>query len=175
MSAPPDGTGRRRTARLQLDLPAEEHLPDLVALWRDPVVTATLGGPRDDDAVRGLLDAMVTHRRDHGWGWWILRDRADGTFLGYGGIRCATFDERPEVELGYAFVAAPFLLRAAGPHRRIEIVVYPVGIHRIDAHETRRAFRGRGLQRVFQPGKVRRTAAVARDGFPANQHPIAVH
>lgn len=103
---PDPGRAGRRTARLRMELPGPDHLPDLIALWQDPLVTATLGGPRLPDAVQGLLDAMITHRRDYGWGWWILRDGVTGSFLGYGGIRRATFDDRPETELGYALVAA---------------------------------------------------------------------
>ena len=101
----PPRIGAHLTARLRLEVPAAADLLDLIRLWQDPLVTATLGGPRDPDAVQGLLDAMITHRAQHGWGWWILHDRETGGFLGYGGIRRATFDELPEVELGYALVA----------------------------------------------------------------------
>jgi ribosomal-protein-alanine N-acetyltransferase len=106
-SVPPDRSrvGTHLTARLRLEIPSGADLADLIRLWQDPLVTATLGGPRNPDAVQGLLDAMITHRAQHGWGWWILRDRETGDFLGYGGIRRATFDELPEIELGYALVA----------------------------------------------------------------------
>ena len=106
-SVPPDRSrvGAHLTARLRLEIPSGADLADLILLWRDPLVTATLGGPRDPEAVQGLLDVMVRHRQEHGWGWWILRSRETGGFLGYGGIRGATFDGQPEVELGYALVA----------------------------------------------------------------------
>ena len=106
-SVPPDRSrvGAHLTARLRLEIPSGADLDELIQLWQDPLVTATLGGPRDPEAVQGLLDVMVRHRQEHGWGWWILRARETGLFLGYGGIRSAAFDGQPEVELGYALVA----------------------------------------------------------------------
>jgi ribosomal-protein-alanine N-acetyltransferase len=100
----PAPAGRRQTIRLRLDAPAPADLDDLVGLWQDPAVTATLGGPRPPDVVRGLLEAITSHRAAHGWGWWILRDPATAAFLGYGGIRHAMFDGQPEIELGYALL-----------------------------------------------------------------------
>jgi [ribosomal protein S5]-alanine N-acetyltransferase len=107
-SVPPDQqrVGSHLTARLRLEVPSGNDLAELIRLWQDPRVTATLGGPRSPEAVQGLLDVMIRHREEHGWGWWILRARETGMFLGYGGIRRATFDEQPEVELGYALIAS---------------------------------------------------------------------
>lgn len=104
MNTPVVAAGSRTTARLRLEVPVPADLDDLVRLWQDPAVTATLGGSRPPDVVQGLLEAIIAHRAAHGWGWWILRDRATAAFVGYGGIRHAIFDGQPEIELGYALL-----------------------------------------------------------------------
>ena len=52
--------------------------PFLEAMWRDPAVHATLGGPRDAAGVEQMLERMLDHWARWGFGVWILRDRVDG-------------------------------------------------------------------------------------------------
>lgn len=72
---------KRRTAHLTFHRPRPENLEDYLRLHSDPVVTATLGGPRTLEQTRDLLGRTLAHWDTHGFGWWILRDpslRLDG-------------------------------------------------------------------------------------------------
>jgi ribosomal-protein-alanine N-acetyltransferase len=94
----------RRTARLTFHRPRPENLEDYLGLHSDPVVTATLGGPRTPEQTRDFLARTLAHWETHGFGWWILRDPETGRFVGRGGIRYNTFEIGEVLELGYAFV-----------------------------------------------------------------------
>jgi RimJ/RimL family protein N-acetyltransferase len=94
-----------RTPRLLLTRPAELDLPDLVRLFTDPEVSATLGGVRSHDEIRAMFDRYVAHWAKNGFGLWILRDPDTGAFIGRGGLRIYPTDGRDEVEVGYALMA----------------------------------------------------------------------
>jgi RimJ/RimL family protein N-acetyltransferase len=102
---PPDLT-TWKTARLTLHKPSEADLPDLLAMYRDPVVMATLGGVRDEEWTRASLGRMQDSWKQQGVGWWILRDPASGAFLGRGGLRKLFVGSTDEFEIGYGLVAS---------------------------------------------------------------------
>ena len=83
-----------------------DHLDDLFTMDRDPVVMATLGGLRDEAGTRRWLAVNLEHWERHGFGLWMFRDRADGRFVGRGGLRHVPVEGRDEIEVAYALVPA---------------------------------------------------------------------
>lgn len=79
----PDQPVRLETARLILDGHRAEDLEPLAAMWADPAVVAGLGGQpssRHDSWMRllrcrGLWPVL-------GYGYWAIRERATGRFVG---------------------------------------------------------------------------------------------
>jgi ribosomal-protein-alanine N-acetyltransferase len=103
----PHGAGavdERQTARLLLTRMSEADLPELRRMHQDPRVMATLGGVQPPERVESWVRAQLAHWREHGFGWWTLRDRAAGRFAGRGGLLRTTVDDRSEVEIGYGLV-----------------------------------------------------------------------
>src|SRR5436305_11132685 len=86
-----------------------EEFGDLARMHLDPRVMATLapagapnGGLLSDDETRRFLRHSLEHWDRHGYGLWLFRDRADGRFVGRGGLKRTSVDGRDEVELAYA-------------------------------------------------------------------------
>ncbi len=93
-----------RTARLLLTRTRIDDLDDFVRMHRDPRVMATLGGVRSAAETRGLVDRLVAHWEQYGFGWWVVRDLRTGRFAGRGGLRHVTVEGRDEVEVGYGLL-----------------------------------------------------------------------
>ncbi len=60
------------TTRVTFRAWREDDLPLAQALWGDPVVSALVGGPFDDVAVRARLAGELANQRDHGIAYWPL-------------------------------------------------------------------------------------------------------
>lgn len=83
------------TARLTLRGHRLDDFEDCAAMWGDPNVTRFIGGrPLDRDEVWMKLMRHVGHWSLLGFGYWVLRERHSGRFVGEAGF--ATF--RQEVE-----------------------------------------------------------------------------
>jgi RimJ/RimL family protein N-acetyltransferase len=98
---------RIETARLVCERLRDEHAPEVAALVRDPAVARTLsptGEPPSERQVRTDLQLMVAHWERHGFGPWLLRDRATDTMVGRGGLQWSWVDGRREVEALWAIV-----------------------------------------------------------------------
>jgi ribosomal-protein-alanine N-acetyltransferase len=89
------------TERLLLSRLRADEFDEYLAFYLDKQATATLGGVKNADWVRQWLDRQLQHWEQHGFGWWTMRDRATGAFVGRGGLRYATIEGQDEVELGY--------------------------------------------------------------------------
>ena len=89
------------TARLLLTRLCPDDLGDLVRMYADPQVMATLGGVRTAEWVAEYLKKQIAHWDAHGFGYWTVRDRLTGKFAGRGGVRHAMVEGRPEIEVGY--------------------------------------------------------------------------
>jgi RimJ/RimL family protein N-acetyltransferase len=94
----------RRTKRLELTRLGPADLPDLIAFYADPEVTATLGGIAEPPWVEAYLSRQMEHWDRRGFGFWALREPGTGRFLGRGGIREAEVGGRLEIEVGYGLV-----------------------------------------------------------------------
>jgi RimJ/RimL family protein N-acetyltransferase len=90
------------TARLTLRGHAADDLDDSLALWSDPVVTRYIGGrPFSREEVWARVLRYVGHWTLAGFGFWQLRERATGRFVGEAGL--ADFKR----DLAISFAGAP--------------------------------------------------------------------
>ncbi|MCH7592557.1 MAG: GNAT family N-acetyltransferase, partial [Planctomycetes bacterium] len=83
----------------------DDDFTDLVAMGKDAVVMATLGGVRTEQQTREHLDKSIEHWNVHGFGFWIFRDKTNGKTVGRGGLRRGHFGGNDEVEVAYALSA----------------------------------------------------------------------
>ncbi len=105
--ARPRSLERIQTARITCERLRVEHVPQVTALLRDPMVSPTMyphRPPPREAEVRELLLAKQEHWERHGFGMWLLRDRATGDMIGRGGLQYTTVTGRDEVEVGWAIV-----------------------------------------------------------------------
>ena len=101
---PSDRLGEIRTQRRVLARLCAADLNDLVEMYRDPLVMATLGGIRTPAETAEYLARHVDHWEQYGFGWWAARDRITGQFIGRGGLRYWSIEGRQEVEVGYGLL-----------------------------------------------------------------------
>lgn len=94
-----------RTARLFLRSFRPDDLDDLIRIWTDPRVTATLGGLSNPQKVRAFLMKIIEHWKTHEFGWWTMRLPDSDKFIGYGGLRHVIVEGQDEVEVGYGLFA----------------------------------------------------------------------
>lgn len=98
---------RLRTPRLIAERLAPEHEPFLARLALDPRVYPTLWPfpyPPTEADVQDGLRRQLNLWEHHGFGLWLLRDRATGEFVGRGGLEYTDAPGRLSVELAWAIV-----------------------------------------------------------------------
>src|SRR4051812_48156573 len=93
---------KRRTARLLLTRVTRADFDDLLAMYRDPRVMATLGGLQPEAELLRRAELLLKNWDDHGFGLWTMREVNSGTFVGRGGLRRVTLENRLETEVAYA-------------------------------------------------------------------------
>jgi [ribosomal protein S5]-alanine N-acetyltransferase len=76
----------------------------LCLLLQNPQVAATLGGVRSDEEVHQFLVKNLEQWNRHGIGRWIWHYKANGRFVGRGGLHHVEIEDREEVEIGYALL-----------------------------------------------------------------------
>lgn len=94
------------TERLDAHRVGADDEPFLRAMFADPRVHATLGGPRDDARVRVTFDRMTAHWERAGFGTWILDERATGAPVGWVGLHETDTGGAGGIELLYAIASA---------------------------------------------------------------------
>jgi RimJ/RimL family protein N-acetyltransferase len=94
------------TDRLAAHRVTDADEPFLVAMFADPKVHATLGGPRDAMRIRVMLDNMKANWDRSGYGTWILEDRTTGQPVGWVGLHDTETGGPGSVELLYAVASA---------------------------------------------------------------------
>jgi RimJ/RimL family protein N-acetyltransferase len=99
------------TDRLLLREHRVEDLDDCAAMWADPIVTRHIGGrafSREDTWSKLLRYAG--HWALLGFGYWVIRDRASGAFVGEVGFADFKREIEPPIlnkpEIGWALVPA---------------------------------------------------------------------
>jgi RimJ/RimL family protein N-acetyltransferase len=71
------------TERLSLRRHRVEDFADSAALWADPVVVRHIGGkPFAEEASWGRLLRYIGHWEALGFGYWVVREKATGRFIG---------------------------------------------------------------------------------------------
>ncbi len=94
-----------RSERLTAEPIGPGHLAELCRMHRDARVMVTLGGLRSDTVSAAFLASSLEHWQKHGYGLWVWRDKANGTFVGRAGLRHTLVEGKPEIELAYALMA----------------------------------------------------------------------
>jgi RimJ/RimL family protein N-acetyltransferase len=117
------------TDRLLARRVVADDFDDLFRMHQDALVMATLGGTRDQEQTRLILQAQEQHWEQHGYGIWVIRDRADGRFLGRGGLRHVLVEGNDEVEVAYALMSDVWGRGVATEFAR---AVVKVGFERLD-------------------------------------------
>lgn len=91
------------TERLTLRGHRAEDLDEALAMWSDPEVTRRIGAlPSGREEVWARLLRYLGHWSLSGYGFWLIRERATGRFVGEAGIAdfkreiAISFDEAPE-------------------------------------------------------------------------------
>lgn len=95
-------------ARLVAEPILLEHFPEINRLHTDPLVMKTLsadGKPLSEEATRESLRQAAEHWHQHGFGFWIFRAKADGQFIGRGGLKKYQIDEGEVIGLAYAVLS----------------------------------------------------------------------
>jgi RimJ/RimL family protein N-acetyltransferase len=95
---------RLQTARLVLTRMRAHDADQLHVFHSGAQVMATLGGVRSRNETQRVLDELVAHWEQHGFGYWMAHDRETGAFAGRGGLRRVVIQGRPEVEVGYGLM-----------------------------------------------------------------------
>jgi [ribosomal protein S5]-alanine N-acetyltransferase len=93
------------TDRLAAHRVTDADEPFLAAMFADPQVHATLGGPRDAARIREMLDRMLANWERSGYGTWILEDRSTGAPVGWVGLHDTETGGPGGVELLYAITS----------------------------------------------------------------------
>jgi RimJ/RimL family protein N-acetyltransferase len=87
-------------------VPDEDDLDFLAGLLGDPRVGETLGGVRTRDEVAAWIGDERAHWDEHGFGYWVWRDRETGAGVARGGLHVRPVEGRDETELGWAVAPA---------------------------------------------------------------------
>jgi ribosomal-protein-alanine N-acetyltransferase len=98
---------RIETARMVLERLRASHHDELSVLLLDPRVARTLWpgeGPASEAQLLHILGDKLEHWDRHGFGLWLLRDRASGAVVGRGGLQHTNVGGNAEIEAGWAIV-----------------------------------------------------------------------
>jgi ribosomal-protein-alanine N-acetyltransferase len=90
------------TERLVLRPIREDDLEHLLALWNDAEVMRYIGSGnvRTSKETEDRMQRLLSHWREHGFGYWALFSKADGCFAGSCGV--AYLHGLADAELGYS-------------------------------------------------------------------------
>jgi RimJ/RimL family protein N-acetyltransferase len=91
----------RLISRLRLEPIGPAHVDDIAAMVADPRVGATMAGVRDRAYAEELTRRQVDRWDAHGFGLWAAYSRADGGFVGRGGIQWIVLEGKDVVEAGW--------------------------------------------------------------------------
>jgi RimJ/RimL family protein N-acetyltransferase len=145
------------TPRLAWERLRPAHFDDILAMHQDPRQMEWLGGVRDAEATRAYLERNLAHWDAHGFGLWMLRDRADGRMVGRGLLRTFPLEGVDEVEIGYGLHPDHW-----GKGLATEVAAACV--------EMGRTTLGRGtLVAVTHPGNVASHRVLLKAGFAEDQ------
>ncbi|MGJ4925697.1 GNAT family N-acetyltransferase [Bradyrhizobium sp. HKCCYLS2038] len=96
------------TDRLTLREWRDEDRAPFAAMSADPAVMQYLRALPTRQACDQWIDFQIKHWAEHGFGFWVVEDRASGTFLGAAGLFRIFFEApfTPAVEIGWRLARA---------------------------------------------------------------------
>ena len=97
---------RLETDRLLLRALLPEDVEPEVSLWSDPEVMRFMGGPRNNERVRAILEGELAEPPTGPLGQWPVVDKATGEFVGDCGLIAKEIEGRDEVELVYVLTTS---------------------------------------------------------------------
>jgi ribosomal-protein-alanine N-acetyltransferase len=109
--------------------------------------------PLTDAEMRLSLQTKIMHWLRHGFGLWLMRDRATGEVVGRGGVQHTLVPGTPEVEVGWSIVPERWNQGLA-----TELAVLSVGV----------AFEDLGLERIVAftlPENIASRRVMEKSGF----------
>jgi ribosomal-protein-alanine N-acetyltransferase len=80
------------------------HLATLRRMDGNARMMASLGGVRTEAETETYLERHLAHWSEHGFGTWLLKDRATDRVMGRAGLRHLEVEGVDEVELAYALL-----------------------------------------------------------------------
>jgi RimJ/RimL family protein N-acetyltransferase len=92
------------TQRLRAERLLEAHFELIHQMHQDERVMAHIGGLRSAEQTTEYMKHNLAHWAEHGYGIWILRERATGCFAGRGGLRNVVLGGKDEVEVAYGLM-----------------------------------------------------------------------
>ena len=104
MNEPPAALDRLETERLVCGRPRPEDADELSAVMLHPDVLRTTWFAPQPPARSYVVDKLagdIKHWERHGFGPWLLRDRAGGEMVGRGGLKHTAATGVVEVEIGW--------------------------------------------------------------------------
>src|SRR5262249_25029118 len=132
------------------------HAEELFLLLRDPRVAKTLtptGEPPTEAVVLDGLRTKIEHWDRHGFGLWLLRDRATGEMVGRGGLQYTFVGGHSEVEVGWAIVPERW---GQGLATELAVLSVQVACHDLGLSE---------IVAFTQPGNVASRRVMEKAGF----------
>jgi RimJ/RimL family protein N-acetyltransferase len=94
------------TARLRAERLRAEHAPEIGRMHQDAAQMSFIGGVRDEVQTATYMTRSLAQWDAHGFGVWLLRDRATDAVAGRVLLRVMPLDGIDEVEVGYSFYAS---------------------------------------------------------------------
>lgn len=91
------------TERLQAERLRPEHVTEIHRMQADPEQMALLGGARTEAETSAYMEKNLRHWEEHGFGTWLLRERASGSVVGRAVLRHLLLEDIDEIEVGYGF------------------------------------------------------------------------
>ena len=92
------------TARMEASRISETDFAELFRLNQDPEVAKTMAGTRSEAETREFIARSIEHWKLHGYGFWIFRDRVNGSFIGRAGLHQVEIGGAAEIEIAYALM-----------------------------------------------------------------------
>jgi RimJ/RimL family protein N-acetyltransferase len=120
------------TDRLAFRCMTDHDIDDMCRLLGDPEVMRYYPQPKSRAEVQQWIDWSRNSYAEHGFGLWIIEDRARGEFVGDCGLTMQRVDDEPVLEVGYHVLPAHqgkgFATEAAATcvHHGLEVLGAPM-------------------------------------------------
>jgi RimJ/RimL family protein N-acetyltransferase len=156
------------TSRLLGTPLSDRHFAELRLLHSDLRVMATLsadGKPAPESQTHEMLQNSAEHWQKHPFGLWAFRERSNGDFAGYCGIKWTEVDGTLAVELAYAFRFEVWY-HGYAHEAAMAALEYGFDAARLDEIVAFTLVSNDRSQRVLERCGFRRDRAITRAGLP---------